>query len=525
MHELVVEILRHARGAWRFRWTMLVSAWLICLVGWGVVATLPDIYEAEAKVNVDTTSVLRPVLGGLALPGGNSERKLALVSRTMLSRPNLERVMRMTDLDLKAKTAADKERIIDGLSSTIQFRGTKQNDLYTIAYSNHSPELAKLVVTSLLTIFMESNLGEERKNQDTQEEFLDQQIQEYERRLSEAETIRENFKKQNLGFLPSQGGDIYQRLSEAKSSLKQHSLDLKVERDRLAALKKELRSGLAEQKKASNQVIGVDTREFDGRIDALQRTLDDLLLRFTDKHPEVITTRRTLASVKAERKQYIADNKDAVVAQDISNPFVQQLKLNISGAEANIAAKSALVSDYQQQIKDLESAIDRVLRVEAEDKQINRDYQVLKGNLEKLLATREAARLAKSADATSNSTQFKVIEPPRVPSKPAGPPRVIFAVGIFIAAVGFGFGLAFLLSQLRPTFDDRAYLQSITNLPVLGSVDMVWTREQITARKRRNYSFFLGFSFLLVAFSLVTLLFVIDIDIFTKFESLMESIS
>ncbi len=524
MHDLVVEILRHARGAWRFRWAMLVTAWLICIIGWIVVATLPDVYEAEAKVNVDTTSVLRPILGGLALSTGNSERKLALVSRTMLSRPNLEKVMRMTDLDLKAKTSEDKEAIIDNLAGKIQFRGTKQNDMYTIAYNDHSPELAKLVVTSLLTIFMESNLGEERKNQDTQEEFLDQQIQEYERRLSEAESLRENFKKQNLGYLPSQGGDYYQRLSQAKSSLKQSTLELKIEKDRLAALKKELYAGQKEQKDAGNNNIGVDTREFDQRIFAMQQKLDDLLFRYTEKHPEVVITRRTLEDLEKDKQDYIEENKDAVVAQDLSNPFVQQLKLNISAIESNIAAKTVMVNDYQNQIKELEAAVDRVLRVESEEKQINRDYEILKSNLGKLMSTREASRLAKSADATSNSTQFKVIEPPRVPSTPAGPPRVLFGIGIFVFAIGVGFGLAILLSQLRPTFDDRAYLQSVTDLPVLGSVDMVWTHEQISARKRRNYSFLLAFSFLFAAFSLVTLMFAIDVDLFTRIESLMESI-
>lgn len=524
MHDLIVEILRHARGAWRFRWSMLVTAWLICIVGWGVVAMMPDIYKAQAKVNVDTTSVLRPVLGGLALATGNVERKLALVSRTMLSRPNLEKVMRMTDLDLKAKTSEDKEKIIDELVKKIQFRGTKTNDMYTIAYSNHSPELAKLIVTSLLTIFMESNLGSDRKNQDTQEEFLDQQIQEYERRLAEAESLRENFKKQNLGYLPSEGGNYYQRLAQTQTNLKQSKLELKIEKDRLAALKKELSAGIAEQKSAGNQVIGVDTREFDQRIFSLQQNLDDLLVRYTEKHPEVIITKRTLENLGEEREAYIEENKDAVIKQDISNPFVQQLKLNISSIESNIAAKSVLVEDYQNQIKELEAAVDRVLRVEAEEKQINRDYEILKGNLNKLMTTREAARLAKSADATSNSTQFKVIEPPRVPSEPAGPPRVLFGVGIFIFAIGAGFALAFLLSQLRPTFDDRSYLHSVTDLPVLGSVDMVWTRKQISARKRRNYSFLLAMSFLIVAFSLVTLVFAIDLDLLTRVEALKELI-
>ena len=139
---------------------------MVCVVGWSVVAKLPDQYKASARVYVDTTSVLRPLLQGLAINTGDTQRTIFLMTRTLLSRPNLEKVMRMTDLDLQAKTDIDKDRIIDDLKDNIGFSGTSRENLYTIAFENDSPELATLVVKSLLTIFMESNLGEQRREQD-----------------------------------------------------------------------------------------------------------------------------------------------------------------------------------------------------------------------------------------------------------------------------------------------------------------------------------------------------------------------
>ncbi len=123
MHEVVVLLLRYARGTWRFRWWMLGIAWAVSIVGWSVVAKLPDQFEASARVFVDTSSVLRPLLQGLAINTGDTQQQIFLMTRTLLSRPNLEKVMRMTDLDLQATTDTEKEEIVDGLKKKITLIG------------------------------------------------------------------------------------------------------------------------------------------------------------------------------------------------------------------------------------------------------------------------------------------------------------------------------------------------------------------------------------------------------------------
>ena len=62
MRDLYEQLLTYIRGIWRYRWFMMLMAWLICIVGWGVVYQLPDKYKAEARVHVDTQSMLRPLL-------------------------------------------------------------------------------------------------------------------------------------------------------------------------------------------------------------------------------------------------------------------------------------------------------------------------------------------------------------------------------------------------------------------------------------------------------------------------------
>ena len=106
MRELYEQLLTYLTGTWRYRWFIMLIAWLVCIVGWGYVYQLPDKYRASARVHVDTKSMLTPLLRGLTV-GANKGQQVQLVKRTLLSRPNLEKLARMTDLDLVALTPDD----------------------------------------------------------------------------------------------------------------------------------------------------------------------------------------------------------------------------------------------------------------------------------------------------------------------------------------------------------------------------------------------------------------------------------
>jgi hypothetical protein len=179
------------------------------------------------------------------------------------------------------------------------------------------------------------------------------------------------------------------------------------------------------------------------------------------------------------------------------------MQIAVSHAEAEVAARQAVVNEYRERIKQLEGAVDRVLRVEGEQAQLNRDYQILKRNHDELVGRLEAARLARKADTRSETVRFRVIDPPRVPAKPSAPNRLLLSSAVLLAGLALGAAVAFLLGQLRPTFDERKLLNEVTGLPVLGSVDMVWTASQMRARQMRNLSFLASIFGLVAVYGLV----------------------
>jgi len=521
MHEIVVLLLRYARGTWRFRWWMLGIAWAISVVGWSVIAKLPDQFQASSRVYVDTSSVLQPLLRGIAINTSDTQQKIFLMTRTLLSRPNLEKVMRMTDLDLQATTEAEKEEIVDDLKDGIKFSGTERENLYTISYENDSPELATLVVKSLLTIFMESNLGEVRKDQDSAAQFLEQQKAEYERRMRELESELSQFRQRNLGLLPDGDGSYYDRISQGKSQVEAVKLELSVLEERLETTRRQV-EGEEEPSFGLDWVpeseLVAETGDIDRRIQAIEMRLDELLVKYTERHPDVIQSQKALAELKAERAQVIAEARRNAPQGDSTakSPIYQQMRLSMAQLEADVAGKRRLLAEYEGQVAELEGSIDKVLAVEAERRDLLSDYEIVKKNHAALESRLEATKLGRKADSTADNVRFRVVDPPRAPTEPSGPNRVLFSSLVLLAGLAVGFGVAFLISQFRPTFDERQMLTEALNLPVLGSVNMVWTSDQVRARKVRNVSFVLTLSGLLLTFGIVIALYQFNLELLPR---------
>ncbi|MGA7980449.1 MAG: XrtA system polysaccharide chain length determinant, partial [Chromatiaceae bacterium] len=388
MQEIIRLALFYVSGIWRYRWFTLAAAAVICPIGWAYVATMPDEYEATARVFVDTDSVLTPLLRGLAIQT-DDDRRVRMMTNVMFSRQNMEKLARMTDLDLRAKTPQDMDRLAAELKSRVHL-GSEGNNIYNISFDDAKPDLAKRVVQSMLTIFVESNLGDSRQDQDSAEQFLKREIKNYERRLVEAERNLKEFKTRNIDVL-SEKGSYYERLRAARDQLATAQEQLKLStkrRDELAEQLKQVgEEGYDQWVDQSAEAVSSPTEE---RIKEMEAQVDELLLKYTDRHPDVIAMRETIerlkAKAKVERKEFLAAKADDVSSDEqtssanANNPVYQQMRLVLSQAQADIAAQQSRVEALTKQVDDLQRAVDEGLKVEAQQKQLNRDYGILQNN-------------------------------------------------------------------------------------------------------------------------------------------------
>ena len=484
MHEVLDQLTSTLRGIWLRRWQALVVAWLIAVVGWAVVYTIPKRYEASARVYIDTQSILKPLMSGLAV-NTSIEQQVQVMTRTLLSRPNMEKVARMSDLNIQAKSAKDLEKLVTSLMASVQLEAANrgQENLYRITYQNSDPGAAKSVVQSLLTILVEGSLGNKRKDTDSAKRFIDDQIKQYEQKLTASENALKDFKQKHLGSMPGQGGDYFTKLGEAQKLVNESTLALREAETRRDQLKRQLAD--EEPQLADSAAAGAGANpELDERIQGLKKNLDQLRLGYTEQHPDIVNTKRVIAQLEEQKRQEakLKKPKSAVATQ---NPYYQQLSLSLAEAEAQAASLHARVNEYTSRYNALRLQAKMVPQVETDLVQLTRDYDVNKASYDQLLSRRGSAQMSEDMESKTDVIDFKVIDPPYVPPNPAFPNRPLLLSAVLLLALAGGAGIAFILSQIRPVVVDRTGIADITEYPVLGSVTMVWNNAQLKSRRKK----------------------------------------
>ena len=486
MQTQVDALLGELKSLWRYRWPAVIAAWLVGIIGWVGVYLTPPTYEAQARVYVDATSALRPLLQGLAVEQ-NVDSQLNFVRQTMLSRPALEKVARQTELDLRAKSADAREQLVDSLKKTISIEFASGPDksadkLYTISYQDRNRPMALAVVTKLLNTFVDDSMGAGRAGSANAQRFLRDQIKEVEQRLGEDEARVADFRRKNTGLMPGEQGDFFTRLENETQALKKAQSQLSIANTRRDALVRQLRGetpfipGDSKPGTAGNNFTpaGSDTSL---RLKESESRLEELRLKYTDRHPEVVALQETISQLKERQAQEMAaikrgDPSAASMSGLSSNPVYQNIQLQMNQADVEVASLKGEVADHERRISELDHAKNVAPEVEAEFARLNRSYGVTKAQYTSLVERLEKAKLSEQAS-DAGSLKFEVIDPPVAKLAPVKPNRPLLNSLVFFAALAAGLGLAWLLGQLRPVYESAQTLSADTGLPILGSVSVM----------------------------------------------------
>ena len=490
MNQLLAQIYGYMRSLWRYRWSALAITWLVAVIGWLYVFSLPDRYKAEAVVYVDTTSVMQPLLKGLA-PEADTEDELAIMSRVMLSRENLVSVISETGMDLEAATADEREQLVESLADSILVtvddtgkNTNKRSNIYDISYQSVSAERAYQVVSNLLNTMIVNTWSATRTDAVTAEKFLGSQIEEYEQRLTVAEQRLAEFKKANVGLMPDEKGDYYERLARAQEEVEQTRSALRLAEQRALELTKQLRGVRPTLGSRTNQsATSKKLREY-------QDELDNLLNQYTERHPDVQALKAAIAALEADLRSANQRAQSVATGDAVEyNPVYQQIKVEQSKANIEVETLKIQLDEQQASLDKLRNSIDVIPEVETKLAKLNRDYEVTRERYLDLVERRESAKLAQNAGLSASDISFRIIEPPVLPTRPSGPPRMTLLVGFLAIAVGAGVGWSFLRYHWMPTYISPRQLRKSLGLPVLGSVSLYLSPQHKTKRRLQLISF------------------------------------
>ncbi len=491
--QIAAQLNRYVAAGWRHRWKALILTWVVCLVGWAVVLTLPNQYQSSARLYADADLVMGQLLRGIAVDQAPSSQ-VEILQRTLLSRPNLERVVARTDLDQRVHSPASRERLIAALASDIRITQQTRN-LFAITYTDRDARLARDVVRTLLDMFMEQAARSDRQQMENARTFVAQQLAAYEVQLREAERRRAEFRARNIDLLPIDGTPRTEGSRQRLARLRGELEDVRTRRGLIQAQVE------ATRPTAPAGATGPVGPAEPNRIAEAERTLRELRLRYTEQHPDVIATRRMLAELRASGAGGGRGGGAGGAAAPAANfqqsaAMHEQLKIRVLEFDAQIASLERQIREEEAELARLEQTARSAIQLQADMMNLDRDYEVLSKNYQELLERREAVQIAGAARSGADRIRLEVVDPPTIPNVPSGPNRLLFAVAVLVAGIGAGGALALLLAQLDSSFYNLHDLRRI-GLPVLGSVSTLLPPKRQTAAIA---VFAGGFALLLVVF-------------------------
>ena len=486
MEQLIEKIYDELHSAWRFRWWALAVAGVVAVIGWCVVFAMPDRFQADARVFVDTRTALKPVLVGITVEQ-DTNAQLNFVRQSLLAGPQLRKVAEQSGvLPASVVDPAAQARVVEAMAARVSVSVRSASDresdrdagaIYGISYQDSSRTRSLRVIEILLNTLVEQTLGGKREGAATAQKFLETQIKDYEQRLRAAEDRLAEFKRNNIGLMPTEQGGYFAQLQAEIDAAKKAESDLSMVTSKRAELARQLRgesvisSAGGTTTSGGGVSAGADTVS---RIKDTQQRLDELLLRFTEKHPDVIAARQTLEELQRRRATEIESlrNGDAAAIASsgaASSPVYQSIQLALNQADVDIASLRSAIGQHNAKAAELRTRLGSAPKVEAEFAQLNRDYDVNKAQYKSLLENYEKARLGEQAD-NAGSVRFEIVQPPTASFSPVFPRRVLFLIGVLAGALAIGAGVAYLLHMMSPVVSSARSLADFTGLPVLGVV-------------------------------------------------------
>ena len=488
MYAALQSKLEQIRGIWRFRWTAMLVAWIVCLTGWLVVLALPDTYRAWAQVHIDPRTRLSQVTQGFG-PEPNVVAEAEAVREALLGSPQLDKVARAAIAGYATASPAQQQGMLERLSKRVEVEsnevGPKNQpaDLYTITYTDRYQLTAYRVVDQLLQQFLANLRGDAQEEAKQARQFLEQQIAECKERLQHLEARLADFKKRNTVLLPGATGDYVTRLQGAKDQLDKLTDALQVAEQRRDAI--------------HQQLFGEAAAETAADIRGWEAKLRELRQRFTDAHPDVIAARRTLEELKARQREEIAAAKrgdpsattDTCRGADGANPEHQGNCSRLSQAEVDVTLAKGQVDAQNVRIAELSKMIDTAPQVEAEYAERNRDYETTRSEYNNLVDRLNRFTLSDPADVSGGAVRFTIIQPPTGSALPVFPDRPRLILVVLLAGLAAGAAVAYFMNELSPVFYSAHQLGEITSLPVLGIVGMTGIDRHVSQEWRALWAY------------------------------------
>ncbi len=467
----------------RRRWFILIPVCLALTAGFFYTLKAPKTYKASTTILIQPQKV--PTDYVQSIVSADTQQRINTISQQILSRTNLENIIKQFGLFKDAKDMYPEDKINSMRERVVVTQKSSRyqsTEAFAISFTGSNPEIVKKVANKLASFFMDENLKAREIQAIGTSNFLESELEKIKIKLEDREKAIADYRATHVGGLPS---ELETNLRTLDRLQLQYSNDLKSLRDMRndVALLKNQNSKLKEMEKSGRTTLNPDgtiaaitsLSPLEQKYESDKRQLNEFLVKYTDQHPEVIKLTKSVADLKKkvekEKKERagesLGNNTNSLTSSSsalFQHEFtLRRMENEISNLKANIKQIKETMQVYQKRVEDTPKR-------EQELQSIQRDYNNIKASYNSLLARRLEAELAVNMEKKQKGEQFRILDYARLPKKPIKPDVRMLLMLSLVAGFGFGGGLIFILEFLNPTLRREEQIEEEIGLPILASI-------------------------------------------------------
>ena len=455
---------------------LIITVFLVvfCLAAY-LAASLPDIYRSSTLVLGSRQKLPQSYVNSTVT--SSIEQRIRSISEDILSRTRLERIVEEFNL---YPILGRMDARVATLRKNIQI-DVRRNESFVLSFDHRNPEQAQQVTNRLGTLFIDENLQIREQQATGTTTFINAEADRLRKELEEQEQEVNLYKAQHRFELPEQLEPNLRTLEQVRAELQANLLRLASLQERKGNLEKQLVEAKFTVPEGGQQGVPVWQSIEDRKLQ-----LEDLLTRYSDKHPDVVRMKRQIQLLEAETKYQQSPTKGPSSTESplLRSPLQQTLFRQI--AELNLEINTLRSSNevLRGQIASYQARVDNTPVRAIELSKISRAYDITLKKYNDLQGKSIDSLLSENMEKKQKGEQFQIIDPANLPQQPVAPDRMrILLVGLVIALAA-GFGLAFVRENLDTSFNRVEDLRELTTLPVLATLPAITTRGSILEYRR-----------------------------------------
>ena len=498
----------------RRSWYFLIPFFVGWALVWGASWMLPSVYRSGTLILVEQPTVPQQIVPPNI--SGTFQDRLQSISQQILSRTRLLHIIESANLYPEDRGRKTSDELVDLMRKNVEIElvknpGSTELNAFNIYYSARSPFVARQVTNELTHLFISENLDVRQQQSQTTTKFLESQLEDARRDLSEQEERVRQFKEKYLGELPGQTQSNLQILSGLQAQLQAEQDNLSRARQQNTYLESLLSQYRTMQRatKSGGSVTG-GLPAIDQQLNRLKSQLADLSSHYTDRHPDVRKVKEEIAKTERMKQQVTAELSSgtgqgsltgngaaATDVSDINTPTMMQLDSQLKANEIEMANHQRAINAIEKEIRDYQARLNQAPVREQQYIDITRGYEQSKANFDSLLKKKNDSELATNLELRQQGEHFRILDPPSLPQKPYSPNR------IKMCAMGLGIGLALGagLTVGSEFLDDRVYneeeLKKLLPVDIISEIPNIATLDE-DRRQRANFKMLLATTAIMV---------------------------